>query len=220
MKMNRIKKVLAAALSFTMIFGMAITSNAATTNSTTQDTNVLELSSEGGTVSYNALTVEGGTVGNDTWPTVTRYNYYIEVASTGSKSSVPVIAIYDGDKYDLKIDGTIVNTDGEYEDTLNFSKGEKTFELVANDNSSSVFRSFTVFAGVKGADLGTVYVRVDMYNAVEWLKTNTNADTTKAVAAVKAAIEKSNKYTVNPDGQMSGFVEVNGLKSGATVWMR
>lgn len=77
------------------------------TNSTTQDTNVLELSSEGGTVSYNALTVEGGTVGNDTWPTVTRYNYYIEVASTGSKSSVPVIAIYDGDKYDLKIDGTI-----------------------------------------------------------------------------------------------------------------
>lgn len=217
MKMNRIKKVLAAALSFTMIFGMAITSNAATTNSTTQDTNVLELSSEGGTVSYNALTVEGGTVGNDTWPTVTRYNYYIEVASTGSKSSVPVIAIYDGDKYDLKIDGTIVNTDGEYEDTLNFSKGEKTFELVANDNSSSVFRSFTVFAGVKGADLGTVYVRVDMYNAVEWLKTNTNADTTKAVAAVKAAIEKSNKYTVNPDGQMSGFVEVNGLKSGATA---
>ncbi|QUO20988.1 hypothetical protein KFE18_10210 [Clostridiaceae bacterium Marseille-Q4143] len=95
MKMNRIKKVLAAALSFTMIFGMAITSNAATTNSTTQDTNVLELSSEGGTVSYNALTVEGGTVGNDTWPTVTRYNYYIEVASTGSKSSVPVIAIYE-----------------------------------------------------------------------------------------------------------------------------
>lgn len=82
----------------------------------------------------------------------------------------------------LRLMEPFVNTDGEYEDTLNFSKGEKTFELVANDNSSSVFRSFTVFACVKGADLGTVYVRVDMYNAVEWLKTNTNADNTKAVA--------------------------------------
>ena len=215
MKMNKIKKVLAAALSFTMVFGMAITSNAATYNSTSQDTDVLELNSTGGTVSYNALTVEGGTVGNDTWPTVTRYNYYIEV--TGSKSSVPVTAIYDGEKYDLKIDGTIVDTEGEYEDTLNFSSGTKTFELVADSDNSSVFRTFTVTAGVKGADLGTVYVRVDMYNAVEWLKTNTNTDTTKAVAAVKAAIEKNNKYSVNPDGQMSSFVEVNGLKSGATA---
>ena len=215
MKMNKIKKVLAVALSFTMVFGMAITSNAATYNSTSQDTDVLELSSTGGTVSYNALTVEGGTVGNDTWPTVTRYNYYIEV--TGSKSSVPVTAIYDGEKYDLKIDGTIIDTEGEYEDTLNFSSGTKTFELVADSDQSSVFRSFTVSAGVKGADLGTVYVRVDMKNAVDWLKTNTNADTTKAVAAVKKAIEKDKKYTVNPDGQMSSFVEVTGLKSGATA---
>ena len=217
MKMNKIKKVLAVALSFTMVFGMAITSNAATHDTTVQEEGTMVLSSDGSEVSFKAVTTDGGERDGVVWPSVTRYSYYIELPSSGSKAEVPVAAEYDKN-YTLKIDGAAaqVETAGEYEGTLDFSKGTKTFELVASDGK--VYRSYQVATGVKGSELPTVYVRVDVKNALDWLGTKGNSnDTTKtAVEKVTKAIE-AHGYTVNDDGQMADFVEVNGLKPGATA---
>lgn len=58
--MKKMKKIFALLLSFVMIMGMAVTANAATSVSTTQDQKVMVMSSSEGTVSYNATTVSGG----------------------------------------------------------------------------------------------------------------------------------------------------------------
>ena len=91
--MKKMKKIFALLLSFVMIMGMAVTANAATTQSTTEDTSVfkLEATASGATVSYKALTVEGGKDANGkTWPTVTTYAYYLSMPENSDLSSVSV----------------------------------------------------------------------------------------------------------------------------------
>lgn len=215
MKMNKIKKALAVALSFTMVFGMTLTSHAATYDSREQETSIMDMSSDNGTVSYKAVTTEGGERDGVTWPTVTVYSYYIELPSDGSKDNVSVFAEI-GTGYTLKIDGeTAALSDGAFDGVLDFTNGTKTFELIAADGS--VFRSFKVSAGIQGQDLSPVYVRIDVKNAVDWLEGKTNVDATKnAVNAVKDSIT-AHGHTVNDDGQMADFVEVTGLHPGATA---
>lgn len=213
--MKKFKKYFALLLSVVMIMGMAVTANAATTASTTEESNVfhLETSVSGASVSYNAITVEGGKDSEGkTWPTVTTYGYYISLPSGNSTSKVHVNVTYDDD-YSLYIDNKEVDDEGSYSADINFS-ATKTFAL--KDAKGNEFRSFQVSAGVSGETVPTVYVRVDVYNAVQWLINNTNADTTAAVKAVTTAIT-NNKYTVNADGQMATFVPVDGLKTGATA---
>ena len=57
--MKKMKKIFALLLSFVMIMGMAVTANAATIVSNTQDASVMTIASSTATVSYDATTVEG-----------------------------------------------------------------------------------------------------------------------------------------------------------------
>ena len=206
--MKKMKKIFALLLSFVMIMGMAVTANAATIVSNTQDASVMTITSSTATVSYDATTVSD----------VTRYSYYLMMPKGDSISSVPV-SITMGSAYPkLKVDGTQVTSNGTYEGTLDFSNGTKTF--VASDASEKVTREFKVTAGVKGTDLQTVYVRVDVRNAVKWLEKDENKGTdeadevSKKVAAIKEAVPA--KYAIGNDGIMTAFVPVN-LKAGATA---
>ena len=211
MKMTKIKKLLAAALSFTMVFGMAITSNAATIQTTAEDTDVfkLEATASGATVSYQAITVEGGSEYEDS----TVYNYYISLPKDSDTSAVDIKATFtDGET--LSIGGEAVDVEsGVYEGKVDLSS-TKTFVLT--DEFDEEVRTFQVAAGITGEVVPTVYVRVDVVNALEWLKTNTNEDTTKAVNALKAKITEKG-YTVADDGQMTTFVPVSGLATGSTA---
>lgn len=211
MKMTKIKKVLAAALSFTMVFGMAITSNAATIQTTTEDTNVfkLEATTSGATVSYQAITVQGGGEYEDS----TVYNYYISLPKNSDTSAVDIKATFtDGET--LSIGGEAVGAEsGVYEGKVDLSS-TKTFVL--RDEFNEEVRTFQVAAGIAGEVVPTVYVRVDVVNALTWLKTNTNANTTNAVNALKDKVNTT-PYKMNDDGEMIAFVPVNGLATGSTA---
>lgn len=214
--MKKMKKIFALLLSFVMIMGMAVTANAATIVSNTQDASVMTITSSTATVSYNATTVEGdGTTVN---PDVTRYSYYLMMPKGGSISSVPV-SITMGSEYPiLKADKKNLTTTGTYVGNLDFSSGTKTFKAMSSDGKNT--REFKVTAGIKGSDLQTVYVRVDVRNAVEWAKKDANKGTAKAtavnekVAAIKTAVPP--EYAIGDDGIMTAFVPVN-LKAGATA---
>ena len=209
--MKKKKKIFALLLSFVMIMGMAVTANAATSVSTTQDQKVMVMSSSEGTVSYNATTVSGGE------EDVTRYSYFIMMPEGGSTSSVPV-SITMGSSYPvLTIDGQKVTENGKYEKTLNFSSGTKTF--VASSTDGKKVREFKVTAGVKGEDLETVYVRIDVRNAVEWLKdnaSNSKAETVKTKMNAITSKAAATQYKIGSDGIMTAYVPVN-LKAGSTA---
>lgn len=213
--MKKFKKYFALLLSFVMIMGMAVTAYAATSESTTEDSSVfhLETSVSGASVSYKAITVDGGTDSEGaTWDSSTTYSYYISLPSGSSVDGVPVSVTFESDSK-LLIDGEEVSDTGAYSANIDFSETH-TFELTDFDDGE--IRSFQVTAGVIGETIAPVYVRVDVKNAVDWLKTNTKADTTAAVNAVTTAIT-NHGYTVNADGQMATFVQVNGLSTGATA---
>ena len=213
---KKFKKFAAVLLAFTMIMGLAMTASAKTIVSTNQDASVMTITSSTATVSYNATTVEGdGTTVN---PDVTRYSYYLMMPKGGSISSVPV-SITMGSEYPyLDVDGKNLTSNGTFTGTLDFSNGTKNF--VASSSDGSETREFKVTAGVKGSDLQTVYVRVDVRNAVEWAKKDANKGTAKAnavnekVAAIKTAVPA--EYAIGNDGIMTAFVPVN-LKAGATA---
>lgn len=210
MKMTKIKKVLAAALSFTMVFGMAITSNAATIQTTTEDTNVfkLEATASGATVSYQAITVQGGGEYEDS----TVYNYYISLPKNSDTSAVEIKTTFPSE-YSLYIGDAASAVKTGYTGKVNLSS-TKTFELV--DKKEKTVRTFQVAAGVAGKVVPTVYVRVDVVNALNWLKDNTNANTTNAVNALKDKVNTT-PYKMNDKGEMIAFVPVNGLATGSTA---
>lgn len=204
------KKIFALLLSFVMIMGMAVTANAATTQSTTEDTNVfkLEATVSGATVSYQAITVEG----DDEWDDSTVYNYYISLPSGSSTSEVEIKATFPT-KYTLYIAGKAQQaTNGVYTGKVDLS-ATKTFTLKEGDKE---VRSFQVAAGIAGKVVPTVYVRVDVVNALTWLDKNTNATTKAAVDAIMTKVENT-PYKINANGEMSAFVPVNGLATGSTA---
>lgn len=212
--MKKMKKIFALLLSFVMIMGMAVTANAATIVKTDQDTSVMTMSSTNGTVSYKATTVQGdGTTAN---PTVTRYAYYIMLPENGSLDKVNVTVKLGDDYETLKADGETLTTNGSCSKELDFTSGTKTFIVYDDDNKE--VREFQVTAGIKGANLETVYVRVDVKNAVDWATNNkgtTKADTVnKKIDAIKDTVSK--KYPIDSRGIMTVYVPVN-LKSGATA---
>ena len=202
--MKKMRKVFALLLSFVMIMGMAVTANAATIVSNTQDASVMTISSDTATVSYDATTVSD----------VTRYSYYLMMPEGGSISSVPV-SITMGSSYPiLKADGTTLTTNGTFTGNLDFSSGTKTFRATGPNG----YRDFKVTAGVSGTDLQTVYVRVDVKNAVDWVSDHTGTDQANTVQgkidAIKAAVNTD--YPINSDGIMTAYVPVN-LKAGSTA---
>lgn len=214
--MKKFRKILALVLAFTMIMGLAMTASAKTIVSTNQDASVMTITSTTTTVSYDATTVEGGTE----YPDVTRYSYYLMVPAGGSISSVPVSVTVGSDYGAVYVDGAgtpLATTGNPFNGTLDFSSGTKTFVAVNSDGDT---REFKVTAGVNGTDLQTVYVRVDVKNAVEWAGKPANVGTAKAnavndkVAAIKAAVPE--EYAIDDSGIMTAYVPVN-LKAGATA---
>lgn len=208
--MKKMKKIFALLLSFVMIMGMAVTANAATTQTTTEDTNVfkLEATTSGATVSYQAITVQGGGKYEDS----TVYNYYISLPSGKSTSSVEIKATFPAEDT-LYIGGTAQPaTNGVYTGTVDLSS-TKTFTLKKGDTE---VRSFQVAAGVTGEVVPTVYVRIDVVNAISWLVDNDKESTENAVNALVEAITAKG-YTVTDDGQMTTFVPVSGLATGSTA---
>ncbi len=214
--MKKFRKILALVLSFTMIMGLAMTANAKTIVSTDQDTSVMTISSTSATVSYDATTVEGGT----DYPDVTRYSYYLMMPTGGSISSVPVTVTVGSDYGAVYVDGSetpLATAGTPFTGTLDFSTGTKTFVAVNGDGDT---REFKVTAGVDGTDLQTVYVRVDVKNAVEWAAKAENVGTAKAdavnskVTAIKAAVPEA--YAIDDSGIMTAFVPVS-LKAGSTA---
>lgn len=213
---KKFKKFAAVLLAFTMIMGLAMTASAKTIVSTNQDASVMTITSTTTTVSYDATTVEGGTE----YPDVTRYSYYLMVPAGGSISSVPVSVTVGSDYEAVFVDGAeepLATNETPFNGTLDFSTGTKTFVAI---NNKGVTREFKVTAGVNGTDLQTVYVRVDVKNAVEWAGNKANVGTAKAnavndkVAAIKAAVPKA--YAIDDSGIMTAYVPVN-LKAGATA---
>ncbi len=214
--MKKFKKILALVLSFTMIMGLAMTASAKTNVSADQDTSVMTISSTSATVSYDATTVEGGT----DYPDVTRYSYYLMMPTGGSISSVPVTVAVGSDYGAVYVDGSetpLATAGTPFNGTLDFSTGTKTFVAVNGDGDT---REFKVTAGVNGTDLQTVYVRVDVKNAVDWAAKAENVGTAKAnavnskVAAIKAAVPEA--YAIDDTGIMTAFVPVS-LKAGSTA---
>ena len=214
--MKKFRKILALVLSFTMIMGLAMTASAKTIVSTDQDTSVMTISSTSATVSYDATTVEGGT----DYPDVTRYSYYLMMPTGGSISSVPVTVTVGSDYGAVYVDGSetpLATAGTPFTGTLDFSTGTKTFVAVNGDGDT---REFKVTAGVDGTDLQTVYVRVDVKNAVEWAAKAENVGTAKAdavnskVTAIKAAVPEA--YAIDDSGIMTAFVPVS-LKAGSTA---
>ena len=212
---KKFKKFAAVLLAFTMLMGLAVTANAATTQTTTEDTNVfkLEATTSGATVSYQAITVEGGQDSTGkTWPDSIVYNYYISLPSGKSTSSVEIKATFPAEDT-LYIGGTAQPaTNGVYTGTVDLSS-TKTFTLKKGDTE---VRSFQVAAGVTGEVVPTVYVRIDVVNAISWLVDNDKESTEYAVNALVAAITAKG-YTVTDDGQMTTFVPVSGLATGSTA---
>ncbi len=212
--MKKMKKIFALLLSFVMIMGMAVTANAATIVSNTQDASVMTIASSTATVSYDATTVEGdGTTAN---PDVTRYSYYLMMPKGGSISSVPVSITLGGSYKVLTVDGEELTRNGKYNDTLNFTSGTKTF--VVSNLTGSKSREFKVTAGVNGSDLKTVYVRVDIRNAVQWTIKNPTSSKLSTIenkiTAIKDAVPEA--YKIGDNGIMTAFVPVK-LKAGATA---
>lgn len=213
---KKFKKFAAVLLAFTMLMGLAVTANAATTQTTTEDTNVfkLEATASGATVSYQAITVEGG--GTDStgkpWPDSTVYNYYISLPKNSDTSTVEIKTTFPSE-YSLYIGDATSAVKTGYTGKVNLSS-TKTFELV--DKKENTVRTFQVAAGVAGEVVPTVYVRVDVVNALTWLKTNTNANTTNAVNALKDKVNTT-PYKMNDEGEMIAFVPVNGLATGSTA---
>ena len=213
---KKFKKFAAVLLAFTMIMGLAMTASAKTIVSTNQDASVMTITSTTTTVSYDATTVEGGTE----YPDVTRYSYYLMVPAGGSISSVPVSVTVGSDYEAVFVDGAeepLATNETPFNGTLDFSTGTKTFVAI---NNKGVTREFKVTAGVNGTDLQTVYVRVDVKNAVEWAGKPANVGTAKAnavndkVTAIKTAVPK--EYAIDDSGIMTAYVPVN-LKAGATA---
>lgn len=213
--MKKMKKIFALLLSFVMIMGMAVTANAATTQTTTEDTKVfkLEATTSGATVSYQAIKVDGGeTDDGDVWDASEVYNYYISLPSGSSTSEVEIKATFPA-TYTLYIAGKAQQaTNGVYTGKVDLS-ATKTFTLKEGDTA---VRSFQVAAGIAGKVVPTVYVRVDVVNALTWLKSNTNTSTKAAVDAIMTKVENT-KYKINANGEMSAFVPVNGLATGSTA---
>ena len=207
------KKIFALLLSFVMIMGMAVTANAATTQSTTEDTNVfkLETTVSGATVSYQAITVEGD---EDEWDDSTVYNYYISLPTGNSTSAVTIKATVEaGSEFYIAGEEKTL-TDNVYTGTVDLS-ATKTFTLKRSDGE---VRTYQVAAGIAGKVVPTVYVRVDVVNALTWLGTegNENATTKTAVDALMTQVNTTD-YKMNSKGEMTAFVPVNGLATGSTA---
>ncbi len=201
--MKNLKKVFAVIMALAMIFALSVTAFAATTVSTTEDTSVLTLTSAGNTVTYQAVTVDGGWKDNQYYPTTTVYSYAIKTSSTTNISVSAQVA-----------DGNTIK--------VNDVSQSSTFYLDANShntlevyNGNTLVRSFTVDV----VDSGKIHVNLEIncYNAKAWLDDEDNElDSHYADASAAYSTLSSHVGGFNSIGKMSDVITVE-LDGGATA---
>lgn len=160
--MKSLKKVFAVIMALAMIFALSTAAFAATTISTTEDTSVLTLSSTGNTVTYQAVTVDGGYVGNQYYPTTTKYSYTIKTSSTTSVSATITNPL-----------GCTVTLNGNVITGSNLTLTKNTHNtLILLDGDGEEVRTFDIAV----VDSNTVHVTIEIncYNTNTWLNTAAN----------------------------------------------
>lgn len=215
--MKKTKRILSMLLTLVMALSLTIPAFAATIVVDVQDKAVLELTSDGNEVTYEAVTVEGG-VGADgvTYPDVTTYTYFIMLpAGSASLKDVPVHMEYAGNRT-LKIDGELqrAGSSGERKISdvhLDFSDGAKTFQIYEGETP---IRSFVVSAGINGTTLAAVYIRINVQNAIAWASFKDHQLEGPSERGLRYIQEKCGMTGANGD---MGTVVITGLPVGSTA---
>lgn len=162
------RKVLAIVLALTMVLGMSTVAFAGTSVSTTEDTSVLTLTSAGNTVSYQAVTVDGGIKDGVTYPDTTMYTYSVKTTA----ATAAVTASFDTSKYYIKVNNTSYTSSPA---TFNLSKNTHN-ELnvyAVNGSATEAFRTFDV--AIVDANSVNVSIEINCYNTAKWLESNSSA---------------------------------------------
>ena len=200
--MKNFKKVLAIILAMAMFFALSMTAFAATTVSTTQDTSMLSITSSGNTVTYQAVTVDGGTIGGVSYPTTTVYTYCIKT----SNSYYASVTFGNPHGYNLYIDNMYTTNSTSFTTYLP-KNGHYTVDL---KNSNGVLqRTFQV--SVVDANSVNVSIEINCHNAKQWLANHNDATVLGYYDALSSDVGGFNDI-----GKMTTVVTLN-LPGGSTA---
>jgi len=193
-------KLLTMVLTLVLIFSMFSTSVfAATTVVTDEDSSVLTLASAGNTVTYQAVTVDGGIKDGVTYPTTTTYTYCIKTASTSSVS----VSVTNPQSYTLELNGSTLGS-------TSFSLNKNTQNILnLIDSNEDVFRSFNI--AVVDSNSVNVSIEINCYNTARWLNSNTSPTVSAAYNTLSGHVGGFNSI-----GKMTSVVNLN-LPGGSTA---
>lgn len=195
--MKTARKLTALLLAVVMVLAMSVSAFAATSVSTTEDTNVLTLTSEGNTVSYMATTVDGGVKDGETYDTTTVYAYTIKT----NAASVSVTATLGDEDCAMTLNGA------ELED-YTFSLDKNTHNTLVLTKDEAVVRTFDI--AVVDATTVNVTIEINCYNA----KTFVTANPTSAAATAYDTLDGHMDF--NDNGKMSTVISLS-LPAGSTA---
>ena len=200
--MKNFKKVLAIILAMAMFFALSMTAFAATTVSTTEDTSVLSVTSTGNTVTYQAVTVDGGEVGGVSYPSITTYNYCVKT----SNAYYAIVSFYNPNGYLMYLNNMYATNSTSYSTYL-AKNGHYTLDL--KTANGTLVRSFEI--SIVDAASVNVTIEINCYNAVDWLSGNTSSAVSSAITSLDG------HFNLNDEGKMVSVVSLTNLPAGSTA---